>query len=349
MKRLLLFATATAVALSSCSKDEIGASVTSQNVITFDTYAANSTKATPMTYAQLQSEGFKVSSLTTGTGSYTDMTNLAVAWDGTNNAWTYMSSSQTTTYYWPTDGATMDFVAVSTETSTNAIDSWTSGNPTITNYGLATTTATQEDLVIAFANDVAVSSTTGGVVPLIFKHAFAKVDVKIKANTTDTGIQFNLTELTLKDVNTKGTATITNASTDGGKVTWAADSTPTTGDISYVLAAASDTDNTVDPVTVFKGEASPTAKDVDSDTADHIMILPISFPTVYIKGTWTTVGDSSTTKLYDVAETITISDVTPAYNTAYTITLTITPKIPISFTVDSTNGVDGWDSGAGAN
>lgn len=215
MKKIFFFAAMAAVALASCSNDEVVQTTQTSpaNEISFRPFINNVTRAADITdgtaSTDLQGLGFWVTAIhkkDATTTTYFD--NVQFTWTSTSS--TYNS---VTKYYWPADG-TLDFFAYAPTDE---------GNDQITRDGTdykkftvtpSTTIANQVDLV--YANTDAKtktgtytpeggSETTYGArgVPLNFRHTGSKIVVKVK-NSEDNNLVFEITGM--KIVNVDGTA-----------------------------------------------------------------------------------------------------------------------------------------------
>ncbi len=345
MKRLFILAAATAVAMSSCSENEIVTTADSQNAISFSTYAANATKAIEdVDYTKLQANGFTVSSVHyDGTADVKLFENVVVDYGTTTSgAWDYNSTKQN----WPAS-ATVDFVAVGRGNTTNSNNthsvSMTKGS-SATSATFTTTTgtkgSTQQYIVVATAWDQTAASSDGAV-SLTFRHAMSKIAVKVTPNTTTKDLTLQLTSIVFKSLNTVGTATISN--NEGEDIVWG--SLGTSSDMTVELntiyttedASGGDDDG-------IATTGSITATNVLA-TGGELVIIPQALSTVTISYIWysgemklETVENKSINLYTDSSASNNF--ITTAVNTLYTFDFKITPNAPISFTVTDT--VDAW-------
>ena len=226
MKKILFAALAAAFLATGCQKTEIINPV--GDAIGFNAALNKLTKgAADAGEANLQSQNFKVWSYY----AYTDETNGVTAstvYDGINGMdVTYTAGADGAAgswgtelqYYWPGTGKSLDFFAVSTgkfadETKPSVtIEGMGAGKLgtrklTITGYTVNNANANDDLMVAEFVRQN--QEQNQKVVDLKFKHALSKVIFKFKTNSTDaTAPIVNVKSLTIKDVATSGTLTVT--------------------------------------------------------------------------------------------------------------------------------------------
>lgn len=213
-KTLFLFATA-AIALASCSSDDTIAenmSLGAANEISFRPFVAGQTRAVDQTTTTLQAEGkgFYVTALynstasqENGTAYFGGETPAHYTYNGgaTNGYYTCADK-----YYWPSSGY-LNFYAYAPATGTD-ISRTDYNHFTVTPNSTA---ASQEDFIytVAYDGNKGVHGSTG--VTLTFHHAESKISIQAKNSST---LAFTIGTVTLCQVNTSGTFTYTDASTN---------------------------------------------------------------------------------------------------------------------------------------
>ncbi|MBQ9655204.1 MAG: fimbrillin family protein [Prevotella sp.] len=217
MKKIYFFAALAAVALASCSNDEVvqSAQTSPDNAIAFRTLMGNVTRAADQTQTTLQESGkgffvtamYKATSQATAT-QYFD--NVQFTYDNTSK--TYNSVKK---YYWPATG-TLDFFAYAPEIPTTSPQVSRTNHTT---FVVTPSTTVSEQVDLIYANTDAKEKTgaytpTGGSastygaagVPLNFRHTGSKIVVKVK-NSESNNLKFEITGM--KIVNVDGSATFT--------------------------------------------------------------------------------------------------------------------------------------------
>lgn len=181
MKKLFLFAAIAILGLASCTDEQIeGTKNDSSKKIQFKTIIGknNFLKATELNTAGLQSSGFTVTALNTGTKDFGDtayssyIDPLSVTYSG--SAWSY-----TGTYYWPEDSKKLSFFAYGGD----AVTSWATTTPSYPSfsYTIGATAALQKDLVAAKAlNQIDMA----GALALDFKHILTQINFSIKGQVS---------------------------------------------------------------------------------------------------------------------------------------------------------------------
>ena len=212
MKKSLFIMALGAIALTSCSQDEI--IEVQKDAISFAAFSDNASRATETTTATIES--FKVWGVVNENGnniSYFDPDGVVL--NVTANQMNIASG-----YYWPT--GTMDFYAVSPANIANA----SLGTPS----AFATNSAGIADVVVANANtqtDILYALTTGQTkttadVPLSFQHALSQVVFKVKiAEDVQQKIEVKINDVTLSKLVKKGSfAFPKTATTSDGVGSW---------------------------------------------------------------------------------------------------------------------------------
>lgn len=207
MKKNLFILAVAAFALASCSNDDTVAenvSFNESNAISFRTTVNGATRAADITTTNLPS--FKAYAIVNGTE------NVYFAEDVfTKNGTTFNS---TTNHYWPASPPTLDFYAYAPTTS----NQYTHSTPNTLAFTVtpSATISEQVDLVVANTNDKAKTDAytpTGGTastygaagVPLNFRHAESKIEVRFKNGQANMKIDVEA----FKIVNVDGSATFT--------------------------------------------------------------------------------------------------------------------------------------------
>ena len=178
MKKIYFFAALAAVALASCSNDEVVQTTQTSpaNEINFRPLMGNVTRAVEKT-AFANND---VISIRANFGS-ADYFNDTYTFDGTN----FKPTTATTHYYWPSDladadGKRMTFYA----TYPNSVAAQTGdGAFALTDYDAETD--------ILFAKKVVTTKPSDGVSTMNFRHALSEIDVKVK--NTNAGLEVTIT------------------------------------------------------------------------------------------------------------------------------------------------------------
>lgn len=228
MKKNFFIAAVAALALASCSNDEVvqSAQTSPDNAISFRPLMENVTRAADQTVSTLQvaNKGFFVTAMhkpTTEAAAVTYFDNVQFTWDSSSS--TYNSATK---YYWPAAG-TLDFFAYAPEIPTSA--------PQVVrtdylNYVVtpSSTVAEQVDLIYANTDGKTkkgeytpqsgslngTASTYGAAgVPLNFRHTGCKIVVKVK-NSGTTNLKFDITGWKIANVDGSATFTYDKTSAD---------------------------------------------------------------------------------------------------------------------------------------
>lgn len=229
MKKIFFFALAS-LALASCSQDEEfvaektnGSNRADKGALSFSTYTAGGTRATDVTSADVKENGFKVAAWYDGSLYFKAGESAKVtAADG-------IADTENDTYYWPSFTAgNIGFRAFNISSGA----AWTADKEyESVDFTVASTAATQKDLVIAYAE--ASAKPENGVQPLNFTHALSKVNFTFNGVTPTNTYTINKVEViaagagtavlsfaeTTENGGTDGAQPTTNAQAD--KVTWA--------------------------------------------------------------------------------------------------------------------------------
>lgn len=226
MKKNFFIAAVAALALASCSNDEVvqSAQTSPENAIAFRTLMGNVTRAADQTATTLQAgdAGFFVTAMYKATAEATASTyfdDVQFTYDTSSN--TYNSEKK---YYWPASG-TLDFFAYAPEIPS------TSPQVSRTDYTTfvvtpSTTVSQQVDLIYANTDaktkggaytpaGTSTASTFGAAgVPLNFRHTGSKIVVKVK-NSENNNLTFEITGMKIVNVDGEATFEYDKVSTDG--------------------------------------------------------------------------------------------------------------------------------------
>lgn len=203
------------LALAACSQDDLLEVNRNVNEITFDVVSGNASKAANVFCNNNKPTEFNVWAQNGGKDL---MVGDRIAYEG--DAWV----NKTATRFWPEAG-NVDFYA-----HVNAGDAfkWNSGVPTIEDFTVPTTVATQTDLLYSVKKDVAKSNSA---VALNFHHALSQI--VFSAKNTNKHLHAEVHGVELCNLSNKGTYTYPAVSTEannanhegsgninGGKGTW---------------------------------------------------------------------------------------------------------------------------------
>lgn len=200
MKKILLAVTA-ALAITSCSQNEEFENEGQKKAINFESVVNNVTRATEVTTNELKNQGFHVYAYNTGenilgTGvlNKSIMENETVLWDTGSNTWI------SGTYYWPSTGKVQFFAYSSSKTlalTASASDKY----PILAGYQVATTSADQEDLLVATVND---KTKTDIKVGFVFSHVLTQINFSIKSEKDD-NLTYTVSKIEIGEVKNQGT------------------------------------------------------------------------------------------------------------------------------------------------
>lgn len=308
MKKSLFIMALGAIALTSCSQDEI--IEVQKDAISFAAITENAGRATITTTSTIAD--FKVWGIVAEGGNYLnyfDPAGEVINVTGLTN----LSSG----YYWPS--GTMDFYAVSPSTIINASvgspSEFASNTAGITGVEVSNATA-QTDILYALTTGQTKKTED---VPLNFKHALSQVVFKVKiADNVEQDIEVKLNSVTVKNLIKKGNFSFPKAATtDAGVGSWTLSEDAGDAGASYVV---SPTDYIIDNID------ATTATNVTEET-NPMLIIPQSHNIESSKANWNVNG------LFVVNTTVTAKynrDANPDYETS--INLVNTPTyIPVTF------------------
>lgn len=311
MKKSLFIMALGAIALTSCSQDEV--IEVQKDAISFAAFNENASRADILKSADLVGKEFKVWGVVAEGATPTYISYI----DGINCTVTGTRTNIQSGYYWPT--GTMDFYAVYPADVANA----SLGTPS----AYASNTAGITGVEVADANnqtDILYALTTGQTkktedVPLNFKHALSQVVFKVKiADNVEQDIEVKLNSVTVKNLIKKGNFSFPKAATtDAGVGSWTLSEDAGDAGASYVV---SPTDYIIDNID------ATTATNVTEET-NPMLIIPQSHNIESSKANWNVNG------LFVVNTTVTAKynrDANPDYETS--INLVNTPTyIPVTF------------------
>lgn len=224
MRKSLLIAAMTGLALVGCTESDLDKSVKSESVITFAApILSNQTKA-PVTGEQVTKydtdENFSVYAVY-HEGAYVNSTsgnanvyfsNVDAGYNSTAKCWDTQSGNGGKDYYWPKkDGAKLTFQAYSPTETTGTIG-WTAANGfTLTDFTVQALTANQYDLMFS-KRTYNKTSNTGGTsyvdptdaVDINFQHALSSIVFKAAKDAAYDGTTIKLKQITLLNVYSKG-------------------------------------------------------------------------------------------------------------------------------------------------
>jgi len=233
MKKSLFFLAAAAVALASCSNDE----VVSQNT------TANQPKE--IAFAPLAQPSTRGANAILNNVFPTDNTMQVACYESAPTAGNFFSKTTfsfvdddddvwhaSPAKYWPLSAATLNFFAVSgygvdnddieinNDLGTATVKYNADGNDNNSNQ--AYTNATQSDIMYAFNRGAVTQSTnalsfnggttvSGSKVNMVFKHALSQIDFQVKAADAATASAITINSITLTGASYTGTLTLTNS------------------------------------------------------------------------------------------------------------------------------------------
>lgn len=174
MKKYFLFSAMAAVALASCTNDDV-VDVNKGGGISF---RASLDKARTKAVTSLSNlNAFNVTAIGNSSNYFTD---LGVTSSDNGSTWTTAS-----TYYWP--GYELAFFAYAPQTPGGTVGISGTGKK-ISDFSPAQDVSAQNDLVIAY-NTGTKAANEGSGVPLNFKHALSQIEVQAKCSNEKTKIE----------------------------------------------------------------------------------------------------------------------------------------------------------------
>lgn len=221
MKKSLFIMALGAIALTSCSQDEI--IEVQKDAISFAAITENAGRAT-ITNATNLTE-FNVSGIVNDGGTYKTYFDKITMDDGTKEGSIYNSG-----YYWPMGN--MDFYAYAPTALTFVLGTPdAAANKTadkaakITGVTIADDATDQADIVYALSTNNAKPAAAAAPVDLNFRHALSQVDFKVKiASNVAQAIKVVVNSITVKNLQGTGVYSFPTTKTDtgtDGKGTWA--------------------------------------------------------------------------------------------------------------------------------
>ena len=228
-----------AMAVTSCTNDEMNEFIPQGKAIEFGTYVGRDaqSRGTETTYNSLQTSGFGVYAyLHSGRVDYETanfMENVKVS---TAN-WTYAPAQ-----YWPTNGDKIDFLAYGPHIASPSVD-----NGVLT-YTIPTASESQLDLVVATAQTN--KDKTEDVVEFTFKHTLSRIGFLVKEESaTDPAPTITVKNATLTGkFNTQVTVSMVNGNVAG--ITPTAEQAYTYNGGGYMMLAPTDFTAGTDEVNV---------------------------------------------------------------------------------------------------
>ena len=225
MKKLLFLLPAAALALASCSNDQVveqPTKVISAEALQIYPELQGITRGTVwdnsnFTQFKLTTSGnFQTEASTTNAAGGAPLTDVTVT--KTGGTWAIGS----TTYYWPSKTATSSFTA------------WAPTDINKGSYTASTTIADQKDIVVAFNSGSATDFEAG--VPLKFRHILSQIVIKAD-NEAKNDVQIIVKGIRVNNVSTTGTWDLPEASTVSslGYSPWT--SVGTSGDYTATLSS----------------------------------------------------------------------------------------------------------------
>ena len=221
MKTKLFFFAAAAVALASCTNDEVVSENTAANQpkeIAFTPIAQNATRAavdgtTFPTTLDMKVAAYQVEATGGSAGVYFDATTFKKGYIGGSSAsGTYWGGE--TAKYWPLTPAYINFLAIANANADDATGvTWGTNKADQVTIVMSDNSSSQRDLMYARGDGKVTQSgntlTFPNNVGMEFKHAQAWIDFKVKANSTvETAITVN--SITLNGAKYNGTYTVTH-------------------------------------------------------------------------------------------------------------------------------------------
>lgn len=278
MKKILLGGMI-ALALASCTNDDVIQEQTDSSKIGFSVTTQGTSRASDIYCANNMMNSFKVS-------AKMDNATFFEGDEVTRSGDTWVNSA---TRYWPASGA-LDFYAYTNDNGTFVWDP--TAAPTFTDYEVASDVASQSDLVYAVA--AGQTKAANSTVALNFRHALSQI--VFRAKNTNPNLYVEVTGVSVVNVNGKGTYTFPTASTTtnvahgtaSGTVpaaqgTWdeanfsGLTSYSTTFDTVPVVCIKGETENTSDVVNLTEyaaAEDGSHGNETAADFAGAMLLLP---------------------------------------------------------------------------
>ena len=276
MKKSLFIMALGAIALTSCSQDEV--LEVKQDAISFATATENASRAAITDANNLTA--FNVSGIVNDGGTYKTYFDKITMNDGTKEGSIYNSG-----YYWPMGN--MDFYAYAPTSLTfdlgtpdAAANKTADKAAKITGVTIATDATLQADIVYALSTNNA-KPAAAAPVDLNFQHALSQVDFKVKiASNVAQAIKVVVNSITVKNLQGTGVYSFPTTETDtgtDGKGTWA---------ISGAL-----TDYTVTPVwSALTNGATGSTEAVTATATESMLLLPQTIEASTYSSGWSAKG-----------------------------------------------------------
>lgn len=247
MKKITLIAAAALVVLASCTKTQIIESPADQKVIGFENFLHKATKANTNTVeTDLRGQNIDVNCYLMD--KVTDPTSASLYF--AENL-TYQTGKWNTAnvHYWPnttwnSPTQSLSFFAVYPENNTFSAANYLTNptnKPSFT-YEVKTTSATQEDVLVASAeNQIYTTNSTNGQVALQFDHALTQIVLQVRGQYNIANVNYKISAVSFGDNADKnaGTLKFNGTYTFGGAMVASGDATA-----SYAYPILSDISST---------------------------------------------------------------------------------------------------------
>ena len=213
MKKNLFIIAAAALALASCSNDEIieSAAFSESNEISFQPYVGGVTRAADINATTLETTGFYVSARKHSPDAeyFTDAAYTIYTTPGGTKTWTCA-----TKYYWPADNSELDFYAYAPQAIGDGHNAQITAHTNYKTFTVqpSTTVSEQVDLIFANTNQKKKSADKTGVV-LNFRHTGAKIVCKVKNSSSS--LKFGVEGWKVGYLSPSATFTYADTNTDG--------------------------------------------------------------------------------------------------------------------------------------
>lgn len=283
MKKHLVLGALAVLSLAACTKSEVVELNKGNEISLTAVTGKNLTKAADGYCNSAMPDDFAVWAATDGKKYFEAQTYTR---DGSTN--TYKS---TNARYWPTTA--VDFFAAKNykgDSSPAPTPTFTASGTTalaINGYEVTTTVASQKDFIYAVTKD---ATKAGGAAPLYFRHALSQIE--FQAKNQNAGIHVEISEVTIKNVYSKGNFSVNAATTDKyenhthdetadtdtrtGRCSWASQST--TADYTISFSPAVDVKNNGSADLSVKDPTDPIVKEYNERT---MYLIPQTVPNLW--------------------------------------------------------------------